>query len=182
MLKQVLLPCVFLVMLSLVMFYGFTVFAAAPSVSASYDQNARVVTVTGTGFVPGQSYMVMLTERAPTAVVGFQTVTADAGGGISSSIPSGPLADGLLDVHVSLVGGGEAVSVEYVLRIGEAVPVPARFNPQTGEGFRFVLAIAFGFAVLGMIALFCVYRKQLRQKQVFRRFVTRKNRLDDLLD
>ena len=156
--------------------------SANPSISVSYDAAAGVVHFTGTGFLAGQSYVVRLMGRSPRTVIAFSTVTASAVGAISGSIPSGVLADGLFDVQVSLVGGGDVVTVETVLRVGDIVPVAARLNPQTGAHLPIVLAIAFGLAILGMITLCYVFRSQLKEMRSFRRLVSRKKRLSNLLD
>lgn len=189
MIKRVLmLFCAFLLMLPAVVFFDVSVLAVSPSVSASYDANAMAVNVTGTGFVPGQSYVIRLMQRAPESVVGFINVVADVNGNIISSVNTGFLADGLFDLHVIPVGGAAAEPAEFVLPIGppgmgnELVPLTARRNPQTGERLPFVLAVTFGFAALGVIALCYVYRSQLRERRIFKRFVARKKRLSDLLD
>ena len=195
MLKQVLmLCCAFLLMLPAVAFFEVSVLAAGPSVSAGYDENALAVNISGSGFEPGQNYMARLVQRSPQAAIGFINVVADANGNITGSIPTGALPDGLYDLLVTPVGGVGLDSAEHELRIGplpviqatagtdsETVPLTPRRNPQTGEGLPFVLAIAFGFAVLGLVVLCYAFRRQLREKHIFMRFEARKNRLRDLL-
>ena len=155
--------------------------SASPSINASYDANTGEVIFTGTGYVPGQSYVVRLMGRSPRSVIAFSTVTAGVGGAIAGSIPSGVLADGLFDVQVSLVGAG-AVTIEYVLRIGGVVPVTPRINPQTGDHLPLILAIAFVLAILGLITLCYVFGSQRRERLIFKRFVSRRRRLGNLLD
>ena len=192
--RTFMLLCALLLILPAMARFGFAVIAS-PSVSASYNANTSIVSVTGWGFVPGEDFTVVLTDAVP-SIVGFLTFTADGIGRIMGSFPS----DGAvfpIRVRVTSAAGGNGVSVEYLLRIGVietvaqpptpapcngVVPIAARRNPQTGEGLPVTLAISFGLAGLGVVALCFLFRSQLGHKQIYERFMARKKRLDDLLD
>lgn len=113
------------------LFFSSNVIAAAPAVSASYDESAMTVTVTGGGFLPGESYFIRLINQTTESVVVFRTVTANNNGEISGVFHAGQLADGLYNIIAAPTGGGTAAATTYVLPIGGATETEQPTTPVT---------------------------------------------------
>ena len=172
--------CAFAFMLPIAAYFVHGALAVSPSIRAAYDADSFTLNVTGTGFVPGRSYVIMLSDLTPSPI-GFLSVVADANGTIAGTVSSGRLM-GSYNVRVSPVGGGDAVTQALSVRDFEVVFMQQpRINPQTGARVPLILVIAFGLATIGAIALCYVFRTQQRENRMFRRSAMRQKRLNDLL-
>jgi len=231
---------VFLISCALILVVGAIVVTtlgtrATPStISASYDENASAITVTGTGFSATQNYTIRLLNQPNSSLVALQAITTDAYGNIEEVIYVEQLSNGIYDVIVTrpsneVVAEYELTIYKVLLPIQAPAPtpspttmsppalppippptpaplvtppptpvppitaplqgndtgivdIPARRNPETGVNRSFVLLVAFGITIASVFVLCAIFRNQLKQQAIYKRFIARKKRIKDLLD